>query len=381
MQSMTQDLTRVVIGGVDAHADVHHYAVPDSVGVLLASKQFAASTSGYSQALAWLESFGRLERIAVESTGSYAAGLVRHLRANGVEVREVNQPHPHSRRRVGKSDAIDAEMAARTLLAGKANAIPKQTDGIVEAIRTLRVARDSAVKARSVALVQIRDLIITAPAPLREQLSNRKSLRGKASICARFRVATSELRDPSQAAKLALKTLARRIQALDQEIAELDRQLEPLVQTAAPRTVKLLGISTGHAGQMLITAGQNIDRLSSEASFAALRGTSPVPASSGKTTRHRLNPGGDRDANRALHMIAVCRLRYCQRTRAYAERRTQEGKSKREIIRCLKRYIAREIYTTLKADLAQIGTPNAQHPPERAATRIPGSRPGLCITR
>lgn len=218
MQSMTQTEVPLVIGGVDAHADVHHYAALDSVGMLLGSKAFAASTSGHADALGWLRGFGRLDGIAAESTGSYAAGLVRYLRQHGIEAREVNQPHPHSRQRVGKSDPVDAEMAARLPLAGKATAIPRQTEGIVEAIRTLRVARSSAVKARTIAMIQIRDLIITAPAPLREQLAIRKSPRGKATICARFRLATSELRDPAQAAKFALRALARRIDALDEEI-------------------------------------------------------------------------------------------------------------------------------------------------------------------
>jgi transposase len=377
MNSMTQEPQRVVIGGVDAHADAHHYAALDGVGALLGAKAFPATTPGYAEALRWLRRFGRVDAIAVESTGSYAAGLVRYLRQEDIAVREVNQPHAHSRRRVGKSDPIDAEMAARLWLAGKATAIPKQTDGIVEAIRTLRVARNSAVKARTIALVQTRDLIITAPAALRGQLADRKTLRGKATMCARFRVAGGELNEPLQAAKFALRALARRIDALDQEITAIDQQLEPLVAKAAPRTVKLLGISTGHAGQMLITAGENIDRLKSEASFAAICGASPVPASSGKTVRHRLNPGGDRQANRALHLIAVCRLRYCQRTRDYAERRLKEGKTQREIMRCLKRYIAREIYTTLRADLADL----TSHPTPSPATMILCGSPGVGITR
>jgi hypothetical protein len=183
----------------------------------------------------------------------------------------------------------------------------------------------------------------------------RRSTRGKAALCRRLRPTLSDLDQPSQAAKLALRSLARRIQQLDAEIAELDEQLQPLVARAAPRTTQLLGISTGHAGQLLVTAGQNIERLHGDGAFAALCGASPIPASSGRTTRHRLNYGGDRDANRTLHMIAVCRLRYCARTQAYAARRTKEGKSKREIIRCLKRYIAREAYHALTADLADLG--------------------------
>lgn len=204
-------------------------------------------------------------------------------------------------------------------------------------------------------MVQLSKLIITAPQQLREQLAIRRSIRGKASLCRKLRPALSDLNQPSQAAKLALRSLARRIDTLDAEIAELDAQLQPLVAQAAPRTTQLLGISTGHAGQLLVTAGQNIERLHSDGAFAALCAASPIPASSGRTTRHRLNYGGDRDANRTLHMIAVCRLRYCARTQAYAARRTKEGKTKREIIRCLKRYIARETYHALQADLADLG--------------------------
>jgi transposase len=303
---------------------------------------------------------------------------VRYLREHNIAVVEVNQPHAHTRRRVGKSDPIDAEMAARLLLAGKANVTPKQTDGIIEAIRMLRVARNSAVKARATATLQIRDLIITAPQPLRDQLAERETLRGKATICARFRIAARDLSDPIQAATFALRSLAHRIDTLDHEVEHLDQQLEQLVATAAPRTIQLFGISTGHAGQLLITAGQNIDRLHGEASFAALCGSSPIPASSGKTTRHRLNPGGDRQANRALHLVAVCRLRYCDRTRAYAERRTREGKSQREIMRCLKRYIAREVYNTLRADLADLAD-LAPRPPRQTTTILCGS-PGFGIT-
>ena len=346
MHSMTQEHT-LVVGGVDAHADTHHAAALDQRGALLGTQSFPTTTSGYRQLLDWLSGLGEIEVVAVESTGSYAAALVRYLREHDITVVEVNQPHAHTRRRIGKSDPIDAEMAARLFQAGKAKAVPKQTDGIVESIRMLRVARDSAVKSRSAALVQVRDLIITAPQELRDQLSCRKTLRGKAAVCARFRLSARQLRSPSQAAKFALRSTAQRIDTLDHEITALDRELEQLVAIAAPRTIGLLGISTGHAGQLLVTAGQNIDRLHGESSFAMLCAASPIPASSGKTTRHRLNYGGDRQANRALHLIAVCRLRYRDRTRAYVNRRTAEGKTHREIMRCLKRYIAREVFTSL----------------------------------
>ena len=376
MHSMTQENT-LVVGGVDAHADTHHAAVLDQRGALLSTKSFPTTTSGYRQLLDWLSSHGQIDVVAVESTGSYAAALVRYLREHDVRVVEVNQPHAHTRRRVGKSDPIDAEMAARLFQAGKARAVPKRTDGIVESIRLLRVARNSAVKSRSAALLQVRDLIITAPHEIRDQLSSRKTLRGKVTVCARFRPSgLRELRSPSQAAKFALRSTAQRIEALDQEIAALDRQLEQLVAAAAPRTVQLLGISTGHAGQLLVTARQNIERLRSESSFSMLCGASPIPASSGKTTRHRLNYGGDRQANRALHLIAVCRLRYCERTRAYAKRRTAEGKTQRDIMRCLKRHIAREVFNSLRGDLADTAQPRPA-----VSTTIMCGNPGFGINR
>jgi transposase len=346
-----------VTGGVDAHADSHDVAALDSRGRLLGTRTFPTTLEGYRALLCWLEGFGSVGVVGVESSGSYAAALVRYLRSREISVVEVNRPHAHTRRRRGKNDRIDAEMAARAVLAGDATAVPKATDGIVEAIRQLRAARDSAIKARSAALHQLSQLLITAPADLRHQLATRKTTRGKATLCGRLRPDYGRLSEPAQAAKLALRSLARRIEQLDDEIAELDRHLAAQVATAAPRTTQLLGVSTGHAGQLLVTAGQNIERLRSDGSFAALTGTSPIPASSGRTNRHRLNYGGDRDANRALHMIAVCRLRYCQRTRAYARRRTAEGKTKPEIIRCLKRYIARETYRSLHADLADLTHP------------------------
>jgi transposase len=353
MQSMTEEARRV-IGGVDAHADTHHAAALDERGALLGSRSFTVSSRGYGELLAWLRAFGEVESIGVESTGSYAAGLTRHLVGEGIAVIEVNQPHPHTRRRRGRTDAIDAELAARHVLARQGAVIPKQTTGIVESIRQLRVARESAVKSRSMAMLQLGDLILTAPSELREQLAGAKTLRGKAGLCRRLRPDHGRLQDPLNAAKLALRSLSRRIALLDEEIAELDARLAPLIANAAPRTTALLGISTGHAGQLLLTAGQNIERLRSEAAFAALCGASPVPIASGKHGRYRLNHGGDRQANRALHMIAVCRLRYCPKTRAYVQRRTGEGKTKKEIIRCLKRYIAREVYASLREDLGSL---------------------------
>lgn len=292
----------------------------------------------------------------MESTGSYAAGLVRFLTRHGVEVLEINQPHPHTRRLRGKSDTIDAEAAARKTLTAERLAIPKDTSETVESIRMLRVAREGAVKARAAAYNQLFELIVTAPDELRERFT-RKTLPGQATLCARLRPDYTRLHEPLQAAKLALRSVAERSIQLNRDIRRLDKHLSLLVTATAPRTLSLLGVSTGHAGTLLVTAGQNIDRLHSEAAFSHLCAANPIAASSGRTTRHRLNRGGNRDANGSLHMIAVVRLRYCQRTRAYAERRTAEGLSKREIIRCLERYIAREIYHTLRADLTDYSAP------------------------
>lgn len=350
---MAADETAIVIGGVDCHAEVHHAAALDGTGRRLGERAFPATQPGYEQLLAWLRGFGPVSEVGVESTGSYGAGLTRFLVQAGVRVVEINQPHAHLRHRRGKTDAVDAEAAARKVLSGEATVVPKETTGAVEAIRQLRLTRRSAVKARASALRQLGDLIVTAPAKLRERLS-RKTLPGQAAICVRFRPDRRRLTDPVQAAKLALRTLARRIVALDAEIDQLDEHLEQLVRAAVPRTIALLGIGPHHAGQLLVTAGQNITRLPGEAAFAHLCGVDPIPASSGKTARHRLNHGGDRAANSALHMIAVVRLRYCERTQKYAKRRIAEGRSKREILRCLKRYIAREVYRTLRADLAHL---------------------------
>jgi hypothetical protein len=226
----------------------------------------------------------------------------------------------------------------------------------VEAIRQLSVARAGALKARTAALQQLDDLLITAPEELRCELRHGRTLKARAALCLRLRADTGRLREPLQAAKLALRSLARRVRALDHEIVELDCQLEQLAQTAAPRTIQLFGVGTQSASQLLVSAGQNIERLKSEAAFAKICGAAPIQASSGRSTRHRLDFGGDRQANRALHMIAVCRLRHCARTRAYAARRTAEGLNRREILRCLKRYIARETYHTLRADLEALNS-------------------------
>jgi transposase len=263
---------------------------------------------------------------------------------------EVDRPDRKLRRQRGKSDPIDAEAAARAVLAGTATALPKRRDGIVEAIRVLRSVRASAIKARTAAINQLKALLVTAPAGLREPLEGCSTAQ-QVTACARLRPVEGQLADPVQATKAALRAAARRIQALQAEIQRADQRLATLVAMAAPRTMAVFAIGVDHAGQLLTTAGDNPQRLRGEASFAHLCGTAPIPASSGRTNRHRLHRGGDRDANRALHLAVVVRMRHCPRTRAYVERRTKDGLSKPEIMRCVKRYLAREVYHALVADL------------------------------
>jgi transposase len=349
MTSMTTR-TADVTGGVDTHGQTHHAAALDSVGRQLGDQEFPTTPAGYRALLSWLQVFGHLERVGVEGTGTYGAGLTRQLRAAGVTVVEVDRPDRKARRAQGKSDPLDAYSAARAALARKATGVPKAQDGRIEAIRLLRVPRSSAVKARSAAINQLKALLVTAPAELREQLrtlSNTKLI----ATCARLRP-TGDIADPEHATKTALRRLARRHQYLSEEITGADTELRTLVTAAAPRLIALPGVGTEVAAQILITAGDNPDRLRTEAAFAHLCGVAPIPASSGRTHRHRLNRGGDRRANHALYIVVLSRLRYDSRTRAYAARRTTEGLSKPEIIRCLKRYVAREIFTVLTTHAA-----------------------------
>jgi transposase len=280
----------------------------------------------------------------VEGTGSYGAALARHLGAAGHAVVEVDRPDRRTRRLQGKSDPVDAEAAARAVLAGTASGCPKAGDGRVEMIRSLRVARRSALKARTQATNQLLALVLTSPEELRASLRS-MSLPRLVKVAARFR--PGPLLDPAAATKLALRHLARRHAALSAEIAELDRALAQVVSEAAPGLLALPGVGTDVAGALLVAAGDNPERLSSEAAFARLCGVAPLPASSGKTNRHRLNRGGDRIANNALWRIVLVRMSSDPRTRNYVERRTKEGLSKKEIIRCLKRYVAREVYRRL----------------------------------
>jgi transposase len=334
-----------VTGGVDTHAEVHVVAVVDQVGRVLGTRAFPADAAGYRAALAWMRTHGELAKVGVEGTGSYGAGLARYLAGCGIEVAEVIRPNRQARRQRGKSDAADAVAAAVAALSGEASGMPKSRDGLVESIRALRVARAGAVKARTQAGNQLRDLILTAPEQVRQQLAGLPSGR-QADVAARFRPGGPA--SPAEGTKAAMASVARRHQQLGAEITRLDAMLDDLVRHAAPEGfLAKRGVATQVAAALLVTTGDNPGRVRKEASFAALCGASPVDASSGKQLRHRLNRGGDRQANSALWTIAMTRLAHDPRTKAYAARRTAEGKTKKEIIRCLKRYIAREIYNAL----------------------------------
>ena len=334
---------RVTVG-VDTHKDAHVAVAKDHLGRHLGDNTIPTAPSGYRDLLAWAESYGDVEAWGVEGTGSYGAGLLRFLRGADQAVIEINRPDRKARRLKGKSDLVDAEAAARAVLSGEATAVPKSADDRVEMIRALRVARSSAIKARTQAINGLKALVVSAPAELREQLRALSSTQ-LVRTCARLR--PGDIAAPLAATKMAMRSLACRHEALAAEIKILDPELLRLTAEVAPALVELFGVGPEVAGTLLVTAGDNPERLRSEAAFAHLCGVSPINASSGKTVRHRLNRGGDRQANSALYRIVLVRLCYDTRTKEYAERRTAEGKSKTEIIRCLKRYVAREVFAVL----------------------------------
>lgn len=341
-----------VVGGVDTHRDTHHAVVLDETGRQWADAEFPADSRGYQQLLTWLCGFGRLGAVGVEGTASYGAGLTRFLVGHTVRVWEVNRPDRGTRRRHGKSDPVDAAAAARAVLAGTATAIPKAQTGGVEAVRVLHTVRAGAVKARTAAINTLRGVLVTTEDELRTALRGLPTARLAAACAALVPDNTAGCTDPARATRTALRELGHRVQALTREITRLGTQLETMTSHLAPATTALFGVGPDTAAQLLITCGDNPDRLGSEAALAALTGTSPLPASSGRTHRHRLNRGGDRQANKALHQIALVRMRHDPQTREYVHKRTQQGLSKRDIIRCLKRYLARKIYRTITTDLA-----------------------------
>jgi transposase len=339
-----------LVGGVDTHLDTHTAAAMTVLGRLLAVETFPATGAGYRLLLGWLRGFGRLHRVGVEGTGSYGAGLTRGLTAAGITVIEVGRPDRKTRRDKGKSDPIDAEAAARAVLGGTATAVPKDRDSQVEALRNLRIARASAVKHRADVQRELKSLVVTAPEPIRAGLRGLTTAR-LVKTCQAMRPDSSRAGEVDQAVKIALQSLAARHVELGKDVRKLQKLIEPLVAELAPRLLALPGVGPETAGQFLVTAGANAERMRTEATFAKLCGVSPLPASSGKTRRHRLNRGGDRQANRALYLVVINRLRHHQPSKDYRDRRLGDGPgqhTKPEIIRCLKRYVAREVYLALQ---------------------------------
>lgn len=340
-----------VILGVDTHLDVHVGAVISEAGNLLGTRSVSTSSAGYCDLFRWACTFGKLNRAGVEGTGTYGAGLCRFLIDRSITVLEVNRPDRAKRRLQGKSDPTDAESAARSVLSGISTAIPKQQSGACESMRIASIARRSAVKARTQAINQLRAILVSAPQDIRDRL-----WKAKAVDCVNACVRVRGLGDSVllQTLALTLKSLAKRWLALSTELKQLDKQLEDLTRKYALQLREQFGVGPHTAAVLLSVAGDNPERLRSEAALAALCGVNPLPASSGKTIRHRLNRGGSRAANNALWTIAMVRMRSDPRTRIYVERRTNEGLTIKEIQRCLKRYIVRELYPIILSDLATV---------------------------
>jgi transposase len=337
-------IARTITGGVDTHLDVHVAAALDERGALLGVESFSTTPKGYGALLDWLEEFGTVELVGVEGTGSYGAGLTRHLHHRGIAVVEVDRPNRQRRRRQGKSDPLDAVAAARAAQGGDALGQAKTRDGNVEAMRVLRVARSSARRSRTQAINQIRSLISTAPDELRFELRD-LSIYQVLTVSSAFR--HTDRTDVTTVTKLTLRMLARRAISLEAEVKEIDRLLKTLVAETAPELSAINGVGTDVASALLVAAGDNPERLKNEATFAKLCGVSPLDASSGKQERHRLNRGGDRQANSALWHIVFTRMVCDPRTQHYIERRMKDGRTKKEAIRCLKRYVAREVFAQL----------------------------------
>lgn len=341
--SVTTLHSGTIFGGIDTHADTIHVAAIDPWGRELDDKEFATTPTGYHDALVFLAGLGGVAAVGIEGTSSYGTGITRVAREWGLEVFEVIRPERAVRRREGKSDPLDAYQAAHAVLSGRATAAAKSSQ--ITALRALHNARRSAVKARAAAQVQIGQQLITSPVALREKyrtLTAGRLIKALAACRPGVHTDTEE-----RLVLTALKSLAQRHQTLSKEIAALDAELSALIGQTAPHLLHLHGVGNTTAAQLLITVGGNPDRLRSEASFAALCGTAPVPASSGKTTRHRLSRGGDRRANNALHTIAVARMRNHPPTKAFVQRQRDKGRSTPETLRILKRAIAREMFKQL----------------------------------
>ncbi len=335
-----------IVVGIDTHKHTHTAVALNALGARLGAMTVPVSRDGYRRIETWARAFGPVRAFGIEGTGSYGAGFSRALREAGHRVLEVNRPDRSARRRHGKDDTLDAEAAARAVLGGQATAEPKSGTSSVEMIRHLKVARDAAVKAKTQAMLTLKAIIVSAPAELREQL---EGIRGKLTLVRHLAaLRPGPMVSTAASAKAALKAIARRWLVLREEIEGHDRELDRLVSTTAPDLTAARGVATATAAEMLLLVGDTPERVRSEGALAKLCGACPITASSGRTSRHRLNRGGNRQANAALHRVVVTRMRLHQPTIDYVGRRTREGKTKAEIMRCLKRYVAREIFGLLR---------------------------------
>lgn len=335
--------SRIVVG-VDTHKYVHVAAVLDAAGALLDTRTVTTDQSGFQQLVDWARGLGTITAFGIEGTGSYGAGLTSFVRRRGYRVVEVSRPDRRLRRLNGKSDPLDAEHAARAVLAGTATAVPKTADGTVEMIRRLKVARDTAVKARTAAMVTIKAMLVQAQDALRAATADASQL-ALARRLTRLRLHGAELKTPADALHCALRALAKRWLALDAEVTDLTARVQQLVERQAPQLVQAFGVGADTAAEVLIVVGDNPERIKSEAALAKLAGISPVPTGSGMTSgKYRINHGGHRQLNAAIYRTVIVRMQHHEPTKAYVTRRTAQGKSKRDIIRCLKRYVIRELY-------------------------------------
>lgn len=354
MKTMTENLGPVTVG-VDTHRDDHVAAVLDAQGRLLGTESFPASDVGYQELTEWAAGFGPIEIAGIEGTGSWGTGLARYVTRHGIDVREVNRPNRQHRRRHGKSDTADAVAAAKAVQCGDASGQPRGNHNMIEGLRAIRVAHRSSCKARTQGINQLHALVATAPDTLRNQLRSLNATK-LASKAARFRPCTTSL-DAADVTKIAMRSIAQRVEELTREIAELETHRDRLVSACAPpELLAEFGIGPETATNLLIAFGDNPQRIHSEAAFAALCGVSPIDCSSGRHQRHRLNRGGDRQANNALWRITLVRLAGHQRTRDYMARSIANGKTKKETIRKIKRYIARRIWRIFNS-----------HPPQLAS--------------
>ena len=344
--TMLAETVNAVIG-IDTHRDSHEVEIADAAGKPIATMRIGNDSAGFTQLLAAIAKVVPGPRVAVriEGSRSYGIGLARALGAAGLLVIECEQPSRRQRRGKGKSDPIDAHLAVLAALRLDAGRLPvPRADGDREALRILLVARQEITVARTAQAGRLRALLLAGDD------TDRRAARQALTQTALAALAGRELRPGASREQAVRQAEIRRLaEALDQagrQLKDNRAQLLAIVDDIAPGLTGRHGVGPVSAAQAIVSFSHP-GRCRSEAAFAALGGTSPVPASSGMTVRHRLNRGGDRALNRAIHAIALVRMRTCPRTRAYVARRTAEGKTPREIRRCLKRYIARELYRQL----------------------------------